>query len=48
MNDDIADRLDKLVIMDEVGSNNPLGREAAALVRRLTGGKQTDRLDPSR
>lgn len=32
---ELADRLERLVIMDEVGSNNPLAREAAAALREL-------------
>lgn len=32
---DIAERLRALVILDEVGSNNPLGREAAARIEAL-------------
>lgn len=33
---DLASRLRALVIMDEVGSDNPLGREAADEISRLT------------
>lgn len=32
---ELADRLERLVIMDEVGSNNPLAREAATALREL-------------
>ena len=32
---DIVERLRKLVILDEVGSDNPLGREAADEIKRL-------------
>ena len=32
---DLARRLDELVIMDEVSSNNPLGRDAATAIRNL-------------
>ena len=32
---ELADRLERLVIMDEVGSNNSLAREAAAALREL-------------
>ena len=32
---DIVKRLNALVIMDEVGSNNQLGKEAAAYIERL-------------
>ena len=32
---DIVERLRKLVILDEVGSDNPLGREAADEIERL-------------
>ena len=33
--DDLCERLCALHIIDEVGSNNPLGREAAAILERL-------------
>jgi len=32
---DVVKRLQALVIMDEVGSDNPLGRDAAALIEAL-------------
>lgn len=32
---DIVERLKALVILDEVGSDNPLGRDAAAEIERL-------------
>ena len=32
---DIVERLRSLVILDEVGSDNPLGREAADEIERL-------------
>ena len=32
---DIVERLRKLVILDEVGSDNPLGRDAADEIERL-------------
>jgi hypothetical protein len=35
MTDDIVARLRALVIMDEVGSDNPLGRDAADEIERL-------------
>jgi hypothetical protein len=34
---DLVERLRALVILDEVGSNNPLGREAADEIERLRG-----------
>ena len=34
---DIVERLRKLVILDEVGSDNPLGRDAADEIERLRG-----------
>lgn len=32
---ELADRLERLVIMDEVGSNNSLAREGAAALREM-------------
>lgn len=34
---ELTERLRKLVIMDEVGSDNPLGRDAADEIERLQG-----------
>ena len=37
---ELADRLERLVIMDEVGSNNSLAREGAAALRELEAEKE--------
>jgi len=37
---EVAARLQALRVMDEVGSDNPLGREAAALIERLVAEKK--------